>query len=56
MPPFGHLHGMEVYVAEELTEDEEIAFNACAHTVLIKMAYEDFDRLVKPKVISLALV
>ena len=56
MPPFGHLHGMDVYVAEELTEDEEIAFNACAHTVLIKMAYEDYERLVNPKVISLALV
>ncbi len=56
MPPFGHLHGMDVYVSEELTEDEEIAFNACAHTVLIKMAYEDYERLVNPKVISLARV
>ncbi len=56
MPPFGHLHGMDVYVAEELTEDEEIAFNACAHTVLIKMAYEDYERLVNPKVIGLARV
>lgn len=56
MPPFGNLHGMDVYVAEELTEDEQIAFNACAHTVLIKMPYRDFRRLVQPKVISLALV
>jgi Ala-tRNA(Pro) deacylase len=56
MPPFGNLHGMDVYVAEELTEDDEIAFNACAHTVLIKMAYKDYERLVNPKVISMALV
>ncbi len=28
MPPFGNLYGMAVYVAEPLTEDEEIAFNA----------------------------
>lgn len=56
MPPFGHLHGMDVFVAEELSEDEQIAFNACAHTVLIKMSYRDFDRLVNPKVISMALV
>ncbi len=56
MPPFGHLYDMDVYVAEELTEDEDIAFNACAHTVLIKMSYQDFQRLVNPKVISLALV
>ena len=56
LPPFGHLYGMDVYVAEELTEDEQIAFNACAHTVLLKMPYRDFQRLVQPRVISLALV
>src|SRR5262245_44672808 len=27
MPPFGNLYGMDVYVAESLTHDEEIAFN-----------------------------
>src|SRR3970282_2977608 len=37
MPPFGNLYGMDVYVAESLSEDEEIAFNACSHTELIKM-------------------
>jgi Ala-tRNA(Pro) deacylase len=52
MPPFGNLYGMEVYVAKTLTEDEEIAFNAGSHTELIKMAYKDFERLVKPKVAS----
>jgi Ala-tRNA(Pro) deacylase len=52
MPPFGNLYGMEVYVAESLAEDEEIAFNAGSHTELIKLAYKDFDRLVKPKVIK----
>src|SRR3989442_1723460 len=30
MPPFGNLYGMEVYVAEALTENEEIAFQAGA--------------------------
>ncbi len=48
MPPFGNLYGMDVYVAESLAEDEEIAFNAGSHTELIKMAYEDFESLVKP--------
>jgi Ala-tRNA(Pro) deacylase len=52
MPPFGNLYGMEVYVAESLAEDEEIAFNAGSHTELIKLAYKDFERLVKPKVIK----
>ena len=50
MPPFGNLYGMEVFVAESLAEDEEIAFNAGSHTELIKMAYNDFERLVKPKI------
>ena len=42
MPPFGNLYDMEVFVAESLTEDEEIAFNAGSHTELIKMSYPGF--------------
>ncbi len=49
MPPFGNLYGMEVFVDESLSEDEEIAFNAGSHTELIRLAYKDFERLVKPK-------
>jgi len=49
MPPFGNIYGMEVYVADSLAEDEEIAFNACNHTELIKMKFSDFEKLVKPK-------
>lgn len=52
MPPFGNLYGMEVYVAESLTRNPEIAFNAGSHTEVIKLRYEDFERLVKPKVVS----
>ncbi|UCF41733.1 MAG: YbaK/EbsC family protein [Gemmatimonadota bacterium] len=54
MPPFGNLYNMPVYVAEALTEDEEIAFNACSHTELIRMSYEDFSRLVQPTVVKFA--
>ena len=49
MPPFGNIYGMEVYVADSLAEDEEIAFNACSHTELIKVKFSDFEKLVKPK-------
>lgn len=49
MPPFGNLYGMDVFVAEELAKDETIAFNAGSHTELIKLAYNDFHRLVMPK-------
>lgn len=52
MPPFGNLYGMDVYVAESLTDDDEIAFNAGSHTELIKMTYDDFEKLVKPRVVA----
>ncbi len=51
MPPFGHLFGMDVYVAEALAEDREIAFNAGTHTDLVQMNYADFERLARPKVL-----
>ena len=50
MPPFGNLYDMEVYVAEPLSEDKEIAFNAGSHTELIRLSYEDYVRLVKPRI------
>lgn len=52
MPPFGNLYGMKVYVAPSIAHEEEIAFNAGTHTEVIKMAYVDFDQLVKPLVID----
>ena len=50
MPPFGNLYDMEVYVAESLSEDKEIAFNAGSHVELIKLNYKDYERLVKPRI------
>jgi len=52
MPPFGNLYGMDVYAAEALTENDQIAFNAGSHTEVIKLAYKDFERLVQPRVVS----
>jgi Ala-tRNA(Pro) deacylase len=43
---------MDVYVSYELSEDDEIAFNAGSHTELVRMAYGDFHRLVKPTVVE----
>jgi Ala-tRNA(Pro) deacylase len=51
MPPFGNLFGLRTFVAEELTEDEEIAFNAGSTTELIKLAFSDYARLVRPRVL-----
>jgi Ala-tRNA(Pro) deacylase len=54
MPPFGNLYDMAVYVDTSLTTDEHIAFNAGSHTELIQLSYADFQRLVKPRVVSIA--
>lgn len=52
MPPFGNLYGLPVYVAASLALEKEIAFNAGSHTEIIKMAYADFEDLVKPTVLE----
>lgn len=56
MPPFGNLYDMDVYVAEPLTEDEEIVFNAGSHTELVRMSYRDFERLVRPRIMKFVRV
>jgi Ala-tRNA(Pro) deacylase len=53
MPPFGNLYDLETYMAEALAEDDQIAFNAGSHTELVKLAYADYQKLVKPKVARL---
>ena len=55
MPPFGNLYNMEVYVAETLTKDNEIAFAAGSHSELVKMAYKDFANLVKPSILKISM-
>jgi Ala-tRNA(Pro) deacylase len=51
MPPFGNLYEMDTFVAESLAENPEIAFNGGTHTEVIKMAYLDWEKLVRPKVL-----
>lgn len=55
MPPFGNLYDMDVYVAESLTKDEQITFNAGSHSELIRLAYKDFEKLVEPKVVKFSV-
>ena len=52
MPPFGNLYGMDVYAAESLAENDEIAFNAGSHEEIIKLPFRDFERLVQPRVMA----
>jgi Ala-tRNA(Pro) deacylase len=54
MPPFGNLYEMDVYVAEVLAGDDNIAFNAGTHNELIRMKYADFEKLVEPEVVRVS--
>ena len=48
MPPFGNLYDLPVFADEGLSRHKEIAFNAGSHRELVRMAWEDFEKLVKP--------
>ena len=50
MSPFGNLYGVPVVADRSLGEAEQMVFNAGSHTDTIKMRYQDFVRLAKPKV------
>ncbi len=56
MPPFGNLYGMPVFADESLARDREIAFNAGSHRELLRIAWEDFEKLVQPRLMQIASV
>jgi Ala-tRNA(Pro) deacylase len=51
-PPFGNLYGLPVYVSQQLARNGQIAFNAGTHTEVLRMHYDDFERLVKPHLVG----
>ena len=55
-PPFGNLYDLEVIVDESLSTQETIAFSAGSHTELIQLSYQDFEKLVKPKVVPFSFL
>jgi Ala-tRNA(Pro) deacylase len=55
MPPFGNLYGLETYLDEALAAEPKIFFQAGSHHEVIEMRYEDYERLVRPKVVRLAV-
>lgn len=55
MPPFGNLWDMKVFADRRLRDDEKIAFNAGSHSELVRLPYEDFERLVEPEVLELGV-
>ncbi len=53
MPPFGNLFDMPVLISSHLIDQDQIAFNAGSHSELLRMSYRDFEKLVKPKIITM---
>jgi Ala-tRNA(Pro) deacylase len=52
IPPFGSAVGMKTYVAESLTQLDQIAFNVGRHDRSIIMSYQDFMQVETKTVIS----
>ncbi len=50
-PQFGNPVGIPVYIDEELTGNECIAFNVGNHHEVIMISYREFERLAQPTVI-----
>lgn len=52
MPPFGNLYGMDTFVDAMLEKDDDVTFNAGTHTQVVRLAFDDYEKLVQPKVAS----
>lgn len=51
MPPLGEMYNMQVIVADSLSHQPWLAFNAGSHSELIRMSTEDFLQMVHPKLL-----
>jgi len=56
MPPFGNLYSLEVYVDQSLTTDEKIVFQAGTRHEAVKLRYQDFASLSRPRVAEFHVV
>jgi Ala-tRNA(Pro) deacylase len=53
MPPFGNLFGLPVILDPAVERDEHIYFNAGNHAETVRLRYQDFEKLVAPRVARL---
>ena len=54
MPPFGNLYDVNVYVAQSMTEDEDIALQCRESRRTHSDEVRDFDSLVQPATLRFA--
>jgi len=50
MPPFGNLYDVPTYVDKTLTQEDYIVFEAGTHTDAVKLRYQDYEQIAKPRV------
>jgi Ala-tRNA(Pro) deacylase len=53
-PPFGNLFDLDTLVDASLAEDEEIVFNAGSHWETVRMRYDDYARVLHPRIARFA--
>lgn len=56
IPPFGSLYDLPVYVSPTLSEDDRITCVAGTHEDALRLAYRDWEALVKPRVVDFSVV
>jgi Ala-tRNA(Pro) deacylase len=56
VPPFGSLYGMRTVIEESLTHQPEIIFCGNRHREAIRMQYQDFRDIERPKVAAIARI
>ena len=54
LPPFGSHYELPTIVDEPLSNDEEILFEGSTHSEAIRMRFEDFARLEKPRIFQIS--
>ncbi|MFC1557203.1 aminoacyl-tRNA deacylase [candidate division KSB1 bacterium] len=54
MCPFGHLYKIPVYIAQSISDQEEIVFKAGTHSDAVRMSMDDYIRLEAPKALHIS--
>jgi Ala-tRNA(Pro) deacylase len=54
IPPFGNVFSLPTYCEAGLSYNREIEFNAGTHDETIRMRFDDYKRLVNPKMVHFA--
>jgi len=52
--PFGNLYGLPVYVSATLAGDEWITFNAGSHDLALRVSFQDFSRIARPRILAVS--